>query len=79
MSNRILGLCIPVIGRLRTIWGKLFFKIRVYFYGLVSRKEVLSESSHQIDTHLDVVVEFLEVQSSVTFEFCNGEDFIEFW
>ena len=45
---------------------------------LVSRKEVLSESSHRIETHLDVVVEVLEVHSSFSFEFCLGEEFIEF-
>ena len=61
-----------------TIWNEVFCKLRVYFYGLVTRKEVLSESSHRIDTHLDLVVEVLEIQSSVAFEFFPDEDFIEF-
>ena len=44
------------------------------FDGLVTRKEIFSESSHRIDTHLDVVKEVLEIQRSVSFEFClDGE------
>ena len=62
-----------------TIWNEVFCKLRVYFYGLVTRKEVLSESSHRIDTHLDLVVEVLEIQSSVSFEFCIYEELVEFW
>ena len=49
------------------------------FYGLVTRKEVFSESSHRIEAHLDVFVEVLEIQSSVSFEFCLHEELIEFW
>ena len=41
------------------IWGELFFKIRVSFDGMVISKKVLSESSHSIETHLDVAVEVL--------------------
>ena len=67
---------IPGVGRVIAIWDKLFFKIRVYFDGLVIRKEVLSESSHRIETHLDVVKEVLEIQSSVSFEFCLDEELI---
>ena len=37
------------------------------------------ESSRRIDTYIDVVVESLELQSSVNFEFCIDEEFIEFW
>ena len=40
----------------------------VSFDVLVTRKEVSSESSHRIETHLYVVVEVLEIQSSVSFE-----------
>ena len=61
------------------IWDILFFKLRVSFGGLVIRKEVFSESSHHIETHLDVVKEVLEIQSSVFFEFCIDEELIEFW
>ena len=61
------------------IWDEVFCKLRVYFDGLVTMKEVFSESSHRIETHLDVVVEVLEIQSSVSFDFCLDEDIIEFW
>ena len=53
-----------------TIWDELFFKLRVYFDLLVSSKKVFSYYSHLIERHPDVVVKFLEVQISVTFEFC---------
>ena len=79
MSKGSVGLCIPRIGRVIPIWDKLFFKLRVSFYGLVSRKKVFSESSRRIETHLNVVLEVLEVQSSVAFELCLDEEFIEFW
>ena len=46
---------------------------------LVSRKKVLSESIHNIETHLGVVVEVLKVHISVCFYFCLDEEFIEFW
>ena len=58
---------------------ELFYKIRVYFYRLVTSKEVLTESSHIIDKHLDVVVEVLEIQSSVIFKLCLDEELIKFW
>ena len=61
------------------IWDKLFYKLRVSFYGMVSSKKVLSESSCCIKRHIYVVLEFLEVQSSVFFEFFLDEYFIEFW
>ena len=35
--------------------------------------------SHCIYTHIDVVAEVLEVHSSVYFEFCIYEEFIELW
>ena len=75
----ILGLYISRIGRVITIWDKLFLKIGVYFGGLVRRKKVLLESSHHIDTHIDVIVEVLEVEGSVAFELYLDEEFIEFW
>ena len=59
--------------------GKSIFKLRVYFDGLVIRKEVFSEPSNSIETHLDVIIDFFEIQSSVSFEFCLDEELIEFW
>ena len=41
-------------------------------------KKVLSESCRRIETHIDVVVEFLEVQISVAFDLYFDEEFIEF-
>ena len=70
---------IKIIGRLIIIWGELFFKLIVSFDGLVIRKKVLSESSHLIEKHLDVVVEVLEVQSIFSFDLFIGERFIELW
>ena len=64
---------IPGIGRVITIWDEVFCKIRVSFDVLVTRKEVFSESSHHIDTHIDVVVEVLEIQISVAFDFFLDE------
>ena len=61
------------------IWEKVFFKLRVSFDGLVIRKEVFSESSQRIETHLDVVKEVLEIHSSASFEFCLDEELIESW
>ena len=49
------------------IWHKLFVKIGVSFDVLVISKEVFLESIRRIDTHLDIVVENIEVQSSVFF------------
>ena len=79
MSKGSVYIYIPVIRRVITIWDKVFCKLRVSFDGLVTRKEVLSESSHRIETHTDLVVEFLEIQSNVSFEFCPDEELIEFW
>ena len=61
------------------IWDEVFFKLRVSVDGIVIRKEVFSESSHRIGTHLDVVKEVLEIQSSVSFEVYHDEELIEFW
>ena len=76
MSKAGVDLIIPRIGRVILIWEILFFKIRVYFDELVIRKEVFSESIQRIETHIDVVVEVIEVQSSVAFELCLDEEFI---
>ena len=59
-----------------TIWDEVLFKLRVSFDGMVIRKEVFCEYSHRIDTHLDVVKEVLEIQSSVLLEFFLDEELI---
>ena len=79
MSKGIVYLNIPRIGRVIMIWDEVFFKLRVSFYGLVSSNKVLSEYMNRIETHIYVVVEVLEVHSSVFFEFFLDEEFIEFW
>ena len=79
MNKGSVYLDIPGIGRLIVIWDEVFFKLRVSFDGLVIKKEVLSESSHRIETHIDVVKEVIEIQSSVYFEFCLDEELIEYW
>ena len=61
------------------IWYEVFFKLRVSFDGMVTRKEVFSEFSHRIEAHFDVVIEFLEIHSSVSFELCLDEELIELW
>ena len=67
------------IGKVFTIWNEVFFKLRVSFDGMVTSKEVLSDSSHRIEAHLDVVTEVPEIQRSVSFELCLDEEIIEFW
>ena len=79
VSKGSVGLIIPKIGRVITVWDEVFFKLRMSLYGLLISKKVFSVSSHLIETHIDVVVEVLEVQSSVAFELCLNEVFIEFW
>ena len=79
MSKGSVYLEIPGVGRVIAIWDEVFFKLKVYFDGLEIRKEILFESSHLIDTHIDVVKEVLEIQSSVSFEFYLDEELIEFW
>ena len=51
---------------------EVFSELRVYFDVLVRRNKVFSESSHCIETYIDVVVEVLEVHISAAFEFCLG-------
>ena len=72
------GLCMTRIGTVRAIWDEVLFKVRVSFDGIVIRKKVLPDSSPRIGTNLDLVVKVLEVQRSVSFEFCLDEEFIEF-
>ena len=79
MSKGSVYMDIPELERVIAIWGKVFFKLRLSFDGLVIRKEVLSESSHRIERHLDVVKEMLDIKSSVSFEFCIDEEHIYFW
>ena len=64
---------IPKIGTVITILDELFCKIRLSFDGMVTRNKVLLDYSHRIETHLDVFVEVLEVQISISFEFCLDE------
>ena len=78
VSKESVGLKIPRIKKMITIWGEVFFKLRVSFDELGSRKKVLLESSNSIETHIDVVVEVLEVHISVTFGFCIDGEFVEF-
>ena len=60
------------------IWDEVLFKIRVSFVGIVTRKEVFSESIHRIETHVDVVKEVLDIYISVSFELCLDEYLVEF-
>ena len=78
MSKGSVYLNFPIIGSVITIWNEVLFKLRVSFDGLLIKKKFFSESIHHIETHLDVVVEVLEVHSTVSFEFCLDEEFIEF-
>ena len=61
VSKGSVGLCIPRIRRVITIWDELFFKLRVSFYVMVISKKVLLEFIQHIETRLDVIVEVLEV------------------
>ena len=79
MSKESVYLGIPVVGRVITIWDEVFCKLRVSFDGLVYRKGVLLESSRRIETHIYVVVEVLEIQSIISFEFFHDEYLIELW
>ena len=67
MSNGIVGLNIPRILRVITIWDEVLFKLGVSFDRLVIRNKVFSDSIHRIDTHIDVVIKVPEVHSSVIF------------
>ena len=67
MSKGSVFMEIPEIGRVIAIWDEVFFKLRVSFDVLVIRKEVLLDFILRIETYPDVVVEFIELQRSVTF------------
>ena len=67
MSKGSVYLNIPIIGRVITIWDELFCKLRVSFDGLVTSKKVFLESSHHIEPHIDVVIEFINVKRSGSF------------
>ena len=76
MSKGIVYLDIPGIGRVIAISDEVLFKLIVSFGGLVTRKEVFSESSNIIEAHIYVVIKVLEIQSSVSFELCFDDDLI---
>ena len=59
-----------------TIWDEVLFKLRVSFDVMVISKKVLLESSNLIETYINVVVEVIKAQSSVSFDFCIDEDFV---
>ena len=67
---------IQIIGRVIIIWDEVFLKLIVSVDGMVIRKKVLLGSIHHIETHLDVVVEVLEVNISVASELCLDVEFI---
>ena len=79
MSKGGVYLEIPGVEDVIAIWDKAFFKLRFSFGGQVIRKKVYLESSHLIERSLDVVIEVLENQSSVSFELYLDEDLIESW
>ena len=56
--------------------GKKVLQTQSVFHLLVSRKKILLEYRHRIKTDVDVVLEVLEVQINVVFEFCLDEEFI---
>ena len=79
MFKGVVYLEIPGVGDVIAIWDKSLFKLRFLVDGQVIRKKVYLESIHRIERHLDVVIEVLEIQSSVSFEFCLDEELIEYW
>ena len=48
VAKEIVGLYILKIGRARTIWGKVLYKLRVYFGGMVSMNKILLDYGHCI-------------------------------
>ena len=76
MSKGGVYLEIPGVGDVILIWDKSLFKRRVSFDGQVIRKKVYLESIHHIGRHIDVVIEVLEIQSSVSFDLCIDEELI---
>ena len=60
------------------IWDEVCFKLTESFDGLVTSKEVLSDSCHHNEENMYVVIEVLEIQSSVSFKLFLDEELIEF-
>ena len=56
LSKGSVCLTIPIIVRFITIWYEVFFKLILSFDVLVSMKKIFLDSSHLIETHLDVIV-----------------------
>ena len=79
MSKGSVYLDIQGIVRVISIWDEVLRKLRVSIDGLITRKKVFLDSSHHIETYLDVFVEGLDIQISVSFELSLDEYFIEFW
>ena len=79
MSNGVVYLAISFEGDVIGFWDNVFFKIIVLLDGQEIRKEMFSEFSYHIESHLDVVIEILEIQSSVSFEFYLDEELIKYW
>ena len=79
VAKVIAVLCIIRIRRKLLIWYGVLIKLWMYFDVLVSRKKVLSDSSHCTLTDIYVVVEVIDVHKSVAFQLCIDEEFVEFW
>ena len=79
MSKGSVYLKIQRIGRVITIWDEVSCKLRVSIDGLVTRKKVFLYSSNRVDTNIYVDVDVLKSHSSVSFEVCIDEEFIESW
>ena len=77
MSNGVVYLAIPFEGDVSGKWYNVFFKIIFLIDVQEIRKEVFSELSYCIERNLDVVIEILEIQSSVSFEFYLDEELIK--
>ena len=60
------------------VWDEVFFKLRVSFDGMVSRKKEFLESIHHMENFY-MFVEVIEVHSNVAFELCLDKVFIELW
>ena len=67
------------MGGVIIIWDELLFKFRVSVDGMITRKKVILEYSNLIEKNNDVVVEVLKVYSSISFELCLDEYFVECW
>ena len=76
MSKGSVYLYIPGIVRVIAIWDEVLFNLRVYFDGLVTMKDVLSDSNHRIEAHNDVVIEVLDIHIIVSFELRSDEELI---